>query len=101
MMENKSPFTGRSRCKVHARIHVEEGTKSMVRQVREEFFLEGETEPSRIRVVFPNRAYSKAWEQDFTQGLKTNNFHRGYPDTQVEVQTLKQDPVNGVIQKDL
>jgi len=39
-------------------------------------------------MVYPKKAFSKVWQQDFTQGLKTNQFHRGYPDTTVELERL-------------
>src|SRR5207253_1601786 len=41
------------------------------------------------------------WEQDFTQGLKTNNYHHGFPDTRVEVETLKRETIRERIELDL
>src|SRR5205823_3915163 len=86
---------------VRVRVRVEEGRKSVVRSVREEFFFAGETEPKETKTVFPNKPYSRLWQQDFIQGLQTNNYHGGYPDTRVEVQTLKREPVGDLIQLDL
>ena len=86
---------------VQVRIQVEQGRKSVVRSVREEFFYGGETEPKEVRTVFPRRPYSRLWEQDFTQALKTNYYHRGYPDASVEVQRLEQAPEGALVQLDL
>src|SRR5207248_5116945 len=57
--------------------------------------------PKETRTIFPNKPYSKVWEQDFTQSLKTNQYHRGYPDTSVEVQTLQRKPEDGLVGLDL
>src|SRR2546427_6451582 len=61
---------------VGVRITVHQGLKSMVHSVREEFFYEGAPQPKEARTVFPNKAYSKVWLQDFSQSLKTNQYHR-------------------------
>src|ERR1043166_2336344 len=86
---------------VQVRIQVREGPKTIVRSVREEFFFHDETAPDEIRTVFPKQPFSRLWQQDFTQSLKTNNYHRGYPDTTVEVQPLKREPDGAVVHLDL
>jgi outer membrane protein assembly complex protein YaeT len=86
---------------VRVRIEVKQGSKFVVRSVREEFHLESSPGPALQRTVYPNKAYSKLWLQDFTLGLKTNEFHRGFPDTRVEIQTLRQTPRDGRVELDL
>jgi outer membrane protein assembly complex protein YaeT len=73
---------------VSVRITLNQGLRSIVQSVREEFYYEKETEPKETKTVYPNKAFSKVWQQDFTQGMKTNQFHRGYPDTTVELERL-------------
>jgi outer membrane protein assembly complex protein YaeT len=64
----------------------------MVRSVREEFYYDRTTEPAETRTVQPNRPYSRLWLQDFRQSIKSNLYHRGYPDASVETRTLKRAP---------
>jgi outer membrane protein assembly complex protein YaeT len=85
---------------VTVRINVQPGPKSLVRSVREEFVFDNESEPKESRTVYPRAPYSKVWAQDFTQGLKTNLFHRGYPDASVEMVPPERKPEDGVIQLD-
>jgi outer membrane protein insertion porin family len=77
---------------VNVRIRVEQGPKFLVRSVREEFFPADSTRPDQARTVFLDRPYSRAWVQDFTQSLKTNEFRKGFPDVKVEVKTLERRP---------
>ena len=86
---------------VNVLITVHQGPKSVVRSVHEEFFYPDEKEPREVKTVFPNKSFSKVWLQDFVQGLKTNQFHRGYPDTTVEVNTVKREPEEKLIRLDL
>ena len=86
---------------VRVQIQIHQGPKTVVRSVREEFFFDAETSPREIKTVFPDKPYSRLWEQDFTQTLKTNSYHHGYPDTKVEVQTLKRELIGEVTQRDL
>lgn len=80
---------------VSARITVQQGLRSIVQSVREEFYYEQETAPKETTMVYPKKAFSKVWQQDFTQGLKTNQFHRGYPDTTVELERLNSTNYDG------
>ena len=86
---------------VKVRIVVQQGPKVMVRSVREEFFYGTATEPAEMRTVQPNRPFSKLWLQDFRQSIRSNLYHRGYPDTSVEVRTLKRDPRAGEVDLEL
>jgi outer membrane protein insertion porin family len=70
---------------VDVTILVKQGPKSIVHSVRENFFYDQSTNASEVKVVFPNRPYSRVWQQDFSQALKTNQFRHGYPDTTVEM----------------
>jgi outer membrane protein assembly factor BamA len=51
--------------------------------------------------VHPHKPHSKVWAQDFSQELKTNLFHRGYPDASVELKTLQKHQDGDVIRLDL
>src|SRR5262249_15286528 len=55
----------------------------------------------QTKTVFPNKPYSKVWLQDFTQTLKTNQFHQGYPDTQVETSVTDRRQAEGHVEVDL
>src|SRR5260221_1814493 len=70
---------------VDVTVQVKQGPKSIVHSVRENFFFDEATNASQVKVVFPNRPFSRVWEQDFIQALKTNQFRHGYPDTAVEM----------------
>ena len=86
---------------VNARITIHQGPKSIVRSVREEIFYEQAAEPMETRTVFPNQPYSRLWLQDFTQSVKTNQYHHGYPDTTVTVGAIERKPEAGQVQLDL
>src|SRR5262249_35455906 len=58
-------------------------------------------EPGRTNTVFPNKPYSRFWEQDFVHGLKTNEFHKGYPDTTVELRALNRAPMGKQMEADV
>ncbi len=82
---------------VTVRVTVQQGLRSIVQSVREDFYYEKETAPKESKTIFPRKPYSKVWQQDFTQSLKTNQFHRGYPDTAIELQRLQSTNENGRI----
>jgi outer membrane protein assembly factor BamA len=86
---------------VTVRVDVEEGAKYIVRSVREEFVYETGPRPEESKTVFPNKPYSRLWVQDFTVGLKTNQFHRGYPDAKVNMQTLASTAGKSGVEVDL
>jgi outer membrane protein assembly factor BamA len=86
---------------VRSLVRVVQGPKSLVRSVHEEIYYEQATEPEQTRTVHPNKPYSKIWLQDFAQSLKTNQFHRGYPDTTVDFQTLHREQTGNLIHLDL
>ena len=86
---------------VKVQVSVQQGPKFIVRSVHEEFFFENAAQPGRSAVVFPNKPYSRFWQQDFIQGLKTNEYHHGYPDTTVEVRTTERISKGNQIEVDL
>jgi outer membrane protein assembly factor BamA len=86
---------------VRARIMVHQGLRSIVRSVREEIFEQNTNTPIHIETIYPNKAYSSFWLQDFRQSLKTNEFRLGYPDVMVEARALSQEQQDGKIFIDL
>ncbi len=86
---------------VDVSLRVEQGPKFLVRSVREQFFYDGGSTPAHDRTVFLSAPYSRLWLQDFTLGLKTNEFHRGYPDTSVTINTVRRDPEGDRVHLDL
>jgi outer membrane protein assembly complex protein YaeT len=87
---------------VRVTIKVREGPKSIVRSVRKEVFVEKSQEPEEVSVVHPGVPYSNGWLQDFSQALKATNYARGYPDTIVNVTTIRRESTSAdVIQIDL
>ncbi|HVV72215.1 MAG TPA: POTRA domain-containing protein, partial [Verrucomicrobiae bacterium] len=86
---------------VSVTIAVDQGNKFIVHSVHEEFFNQGATAPHQERTVYPNKPYSKLWEQDFTLSLKTNRFHLGYPDAAVELKELRASSSDNQEQVDL
>jgi outer membrane protein assembly factor BamA len=86
---------------VSARIRLQPGPQYIVRSVQEEFFSQGGKQPDQTRTVAPNQLYSRIWLQDFTLSLKTNQYHRGFPDASVEIQTLQQLTNGNIIDQSL
>jgi outer membrane protein assembly factor BamA len=88
---------------VFVRIDVDQGPKFIVRSVRQEaFFPDTSTNaPVDVRTNWPMRNYSKLWEQDFTHGIRTNYYAKGYPDTSVAIQTENREPVGTNVLLDL
>jgi outer membrane protein assembly complex protein YaeT len=83
------------------RLKIERGPKFMVYSVRKQFFYEGTVNPEEERTTFPDYPYSRLWVQDFTVSIKTNLYHRGYPDAQVNLQTVRQQTNDNGIQLEL
>jgi outer membrane protein assembly complex protein YaeT len=81
-------------------IKVQEGPRSIVRVVREEI-VRGESTNTQVVVVLIGKPYSPLWEQDFSQSIKTNLYHSGYPDTTVQISTLHAETNNNLINYDL
>jgi len=79
---------------VNVRIDVVQGPKFMVRLVRQEvFYLDTPTNaPADLRTNLVAQNYSKWWEQDYMQGLRTNYFRLGYPDATASMEIEKREP---------
>ncbi len=77
---------------VSVRVDVMQGPQFMVRTVRQETFYLGTNAPSDLRTNLIGQNYSKWWEQDYMQGIRTNYYHQGYPDTTVTMQMEKREP---------
>jgi outer membrane protein assembly factor BamA len=68
---------------VRLRLVVTQGLQSFVRQVREEVFGPNTNKPPEVRLFYPDTPYSPLWQQDFSQSIKTNYYHNGFPDVSV------------------
>ncbi len=86
---------------IRVKIEVTEGQKLIVRSVRQEIYFDGTIPPREMRTNYLVEPYSKLWEQDFIQSIKTNYYRQGYPNTSVELQTLKREPADAVAFLDL
>jgi outer membrane protein assembly complex protein YaeT len=84
---------------VNVTIKVQQGPKYLIHSIWEEFV--GTSQTNQGPTLNPNRPYSRLWLQDFTLGIKTNQYHLGHPDTTVELQTLPATISEGETQKDL
>ena len=82
-------------------IQVSEGLKSVVRSIREEFFSAGDTKPVEVLNLTTNTPFSKLWQQDFIRQVRATNYHRGFPDTQVDLSQLRRETTADQIQVDL
>ena len=72
-------------------IKVNQGQRQVVKSVTARTYKPGQETPE-MRVYNLRKAYSKVWAQDFTQSLKTNLFHQGYPDVTVELTVTNRTP---------
>ncbi len=88
---------------ISVRVNVTEGPKFIVRSVRQEvYYPETETNtPVDLSTNTVEHTYSSWWQQDFTHGVKTNYYSRGYPETAVEFKTEKREPLDAVVFLDL
>lgn len=82
-------------------LEIEEGRQYLVRSVRQEVYFDASTDPVDVRTNRPFKAYSKIWEQDFAQGIRTNFYRRGYPDTTIDLQTVGQTTVSNIVLLDM
>ncbi len=87
--------------KVNVLVQVYEGPRFVVRSVRQEVLVGTNSTLPEVRTNYPGQPYSKIWEQDFAQGIRTNYYRRGYPDTAVALRTVAQKAVTNEVQMDL
>ena len=76
---------------IRAQIAVEEGLKTLVHSVTTEVSAESGAAPQEIEILRMQTPYSRLWLQDFIQGLRTNQYRKGFPDAAVEVSTLHRE----------
>ena len=69
------------------------GPGYLVRLVRQEVYYPDTNGPSDLRTNIVAKIYSKWWEQDYAQSIRTNYYHLGYPETTVTLQTER--PIRG------
>ncbi|MEO6035963.1 MAG: BamA/TamA family outer membrane protein [Verrucomicrobiota bacterium] len=86
---------------VHVKIKVNRGPKFLVRSIQQEMFYGSNTQPAEVTSVVTNLIFSKIWQQDFAQSLRATNYHLGYPDTTVEIDTAKRESTNGMVFVDI
>lgn len=78
--------------RVSVTIQTRQGAKFMVRSVRKEVFYDGAKESNEAEDLQPHEPYSRVWQQNFIQAIKTNYYARGYPDTEVTVEVIEHKP---------
>ena len=86
---------------VNVRIEVEQGPLHLVRSVLVETFVIATNQPIYRETLRPNQPYSQLWVQDLIQTLKATNYIGGYPDTTVEVTTVRREVVTNSVQLDM
>lgn len=77
--------------KVDLTIHVEEGARVLVNEIRTETFISSNKQPVVIEIIQTNVPYSRLWQQDFALRLRTTNYHLGYPDTTAEISRVREE----------
>jgi outer membrane protein assembly complex protein YaeT len=76
---------------IRVELSVEEGFKTLVRSVTTEVDASVDPTPLASVVLEPQPAYSRLWLQNFVQGLRTNQYRKGFPDASVEVSTIRRE----------
>ncbi|HYG23983.1 MAG TPA: BamA/TamA family outer membrane protein [Verrucomicrobiae bacterium] len=94
---DSNPQTGATR----ATVVVQQGPQFIVRSVFQELYIDTNAEPAESRTVYPGEPFSKIWEQDHGQSLRTNYFQMGYPDTTVTIETAGQSTQTNQVQLDM
>ena len=76
---------------VRVEIAVEEGLKTLVRSVTVAVYGSDDQTLSQAGALQPEAPYSRLWLQNFVQGLRTNEYRKGFPDASVEVSTIRRE----------
>jgi outer membrane protein insertion porin family len=74
-------------------IQVNQGPLFIVRSVVSKVYQGAMLRETRTNQL--EHIYSRFWEQDLIQGIKTNYFRQGYPQVSVDVQIQKRAPASG------
>lgn len=77
---------------VFVRIDATQGPKFIVQSVREEVFFPDTNAPTDLRTNWLRHVYSRYWQEDYIQRLRTNYYALGYPDTTVTMQIEGRQP---------
>ena len=77
---------------VLARVDVVQGPKYLVRAVRQEAYYPDREAVADLKTNVVGKTYSKWWEQDYSQSIRTNYYHLGFPDTTVTLQIERREP---------
>ncbi|HEX5400211.1 MAG TPA: BamA/TamA family outer membrane protein [Verrucomicrobiae bacterium] len=80
-------------------IEVKQGALFMVRSVTRKVYQGARLVEDRTNRL--EHIYSRFWEQDFIQGIKTNYYRQGYPQVSVNMQIKKSTPGEGKVLLDL
>lgn len=92
------PLRNDKKGEVAVTIRVRQGPKFVARSVREQVYFGTNAQPDQVRGRQPllssgkdlDVPYSRIWEQDYAQMLRTNYYGQGYPDASVEMTVLRQ-----------
>jgi outer membrane protein insertion porin family len=76
---------------VRVTLSVEEGLKTWVRSATTEVYGTDKQTPIEILQSEPQSPYSRLWLQNFAQGLRTNQYRKGFPDASADVSTLRRE----------
>ena len=76
---------------VRVRVAVDEGLQTIVRSVKTELYAGDDPAPREAGTTLPQAPYSRLWLQDFAQGMRTNQYRRGFPDASVEISTIRRE----------
>lgn len=87
--------------RVDLTILIDEGVRSMVRSIRVETFSRTNLPALEVEVVLTNAPFSHVWQQDFSQMLRSTNYHEGFPDTTVDISRVREETANGTNNIDL
>src|SRR6185369_9019216 len=84
--------------RVSLTVQTRQGAKFMVRSVRKEVFYDRAKESNETENLQPDTPYSRVWQQNFIQAIKTNYYARGYPDTEVTIEVTEYKPQGKLVE---
>ena len=86
---------------VQVTVKVHEGLPTFVRSVHVEVFSPGAEQPKSQTTLHTNVPFSRRWEEDLTQSLRTNEYWKGFPDVKTDVTVRDQQTNAARIEADL
>lgn len=93
VVTNSPPRMNDRNGNVDVTILVHPRQRYIVRSVTEQF--ESHETPRPPAVYYPEKPYSRLWNQDFSQMLKTNLYASGFPDVAVAYEPLREQNPGG------